>query len=168
MNVTIAYVTCWDIAQEYLKIYGDIDIEWEEMARLGNSIKPFIYITKDRKNKFIFFTSQNIHNWYKEVSPVDHVSYVFLSSMRATYDYIKLYEVFLPMLYTYQQTEINYRNCRIWSPIKKCYRIINILRAQNEYKTTMIKAHFQNEYEMSEDHEVTNLIRFHAKKSHQK
>jgi hypothetical protein len=169
MNVTIAYVTCWDIAQEYLKEYGDFDIEWEEMARLGNSMKPFMYITKDRKNKFVFFTSQNIQNWYKEVSPVDHVSYVFLSSMRATYDYIKLYEVFLPILYTYQQSEeINYRNCRIWSPIKKHYRIINILRSLNEHKTNMIKEHFKNEYEMSEDHKVNNLIKFHAKESHQK
>ena len=167
MNVTIAYVNDWRTAQEYLKIYGDVDIEWEEMARMGNSLKPFMYITKDRKNKFIFFTDANIRNWYKEVSPVDHVSYVFLSDMRATLDYIKLYDVFLPMLYTYQ-SEINYRICRIWSPIKKNYRIINILRALNEYKTNMIKAHFQNEYEMSEDHEVTNLIKFHAKESHQK
>lgn len=155
MNVTIAYVTYWGIAQEYLKKYGDFDIEWEEMARLGNSMKPFIYITEDRKNKFIFFTSTNIHNWYKEVSPVDHVSYVFLSSMRATYDYIKLYEVFLPTLYAHQQTEINHKNCRIWSQIKNDYQIINILRALNEHK-------------ISEDHKVNNLIEFPAKESHQK
>lgn len=166
MNVTIAYANNWRTAQEYLKIYGDIDIEWEEMAHLGNSLKPFMYITKDRKNKFIFFTDANIRNWYKEVSPVDHVSYVFLSDMRATLDYINLYDVFLPMLYTYQQTEINYKNCHIWSPVKKNYRIINILRAQNEHKINMIKA--QNEYKISEDHKVPNLIRFHAKKSHQK
>jgi len=155
MNITIAYVNNWRTAQEYLKIYVGVDIEWEEMARMGNSIKPFMYITKDRKSKFIFFTDANIRNWYKEVSPVDHVSYVFISDMRATLDYIKLYDVFLPMLFTYQQTEIDYKNCGIWCPIKKHYRIINILRAMNEHKT-------------SEDHKVDNITEFYTKKSHQK
>ena len=155
MNIIIAYASDWRTAQEYLKIYGDFDIEWEEMARLGNSIKPFMYITKDRKNKFIFFTDANMRNWYKEVSPVDHISYVFLSDMRATLDYIKLYEVFLPTLYAHQQTEIDHKNCHIWSPVKKDYQIINILRAMNEHKT-------------SKDHKANNLIEFHAKESHQK
>lgn len=152
MNVIIAYASDWRIAQEYLKIYGDFDIKWEEMAYLGNSIKPFIYITKDLKNKFIFFTDTNISNWYKEVSPVDHVSYVFLSDMRATLDYIKLYEVFLPTLYAHQQTEINHKNCHIWCPIKKNYQIIKILTALNERKT-------------SEDHKLDNITEFYTKKS---
>lgn len=152
MNVIIAYANDWRTAQEYLKIYGDFDIEWEEMAYLGNSIKPFIYITRDLKNKFIFFTDINISNWYKEVSPADHVSYVFLSDMRATLDYIKLYEVFLPTLYAYQQTEINHKNCHIWCPIKKNYQIIKVLRALNEHKTP-------------EDHKLDNITEFYTKKS---